>query len=47
MKRDALGPVIDVRNLNVSFASATGTVKVVEGVSFHIDKGECLAIVGE
>jgi oligopeptide/dipeptide ABC transporter ATP-binding protein len=47
VKRAALGPVIEVQNLNVSFASATGTVKVVEGVSFHIDKGECLAIVGE
>ena len=39
--------MIDVRNLNVSFASVAGTVKVVEDVSFHINKGECLAVVGE
>ena len=47
MKRAPQGAVIEVRDLNVSFASAAGTVKVVEGVSFHINKGECLAIVGE
>jgi oligopeptide/dipeptide ABC transporter ATP-binding protein len=47
VKRAAQGAVIEVRDLSVSFASAAGTVKVVEGVSFYINKGECLAIVGE
>jgi len=40
-------PVIEVKDLNVSFKTAAGVIKVVENVSFSIDKGECLAVVGE
>jgi oligopeptide/dipeptide ABC transporter ATP-binding protein len=39
--------VIEVKDLNVSFKTAAGVIKVVENVSFSIDKGECLAVVGE
>ena len=39
--------VVEVTNLNVSFRTATGVIKVVENVSFSVAKGECLAVVGE
>ena len=40
-------PVIEVKDLNISFRTAAGVIKVVENVSFSIGKGECLAVVGE
>jgi oligopeptide/dipeptide ABC transporter ATP-binding protein len=40
-------PVIEVNDLNISFKTAAGVIKVVENVSFSIGKGECLAVVGE
>ena len=40
-------PVVEVKDLNVSFKTAAGVIKVVENVSFSIGKGECLAVVGE
>jgi oligopeptide/dipeptide ABC transporter ATP-binding protein len=39
--------VIEVKDLNISFKTAAGSIKVVENVSFSIGKGECLAVVGE
>jgi len=39
--------VVQVTDLNVSFKTAIGTVKVVENVSFSLSRGECLAVVGE
>jgi len=39
--------VIEVKDLNISFKTAAGVIKVVENVSFSIGKGECLAVVGE
>lgn len=40
-------PLIDVRNLSVAFGEGKDLVQVVNGVSFHINKGETVALVGE
>jgi peptide/nickel transport system ATP-binding protein len=39
--------LVDVRNLSVEFHTQDGTVPAVKNVSWHIDKGETLAILGE
>jgi oligopeptide transport system ATP-binding protein len=39
--------VLDVRDLSVTFRGQGGPVPAVEGVSFALDEGETLAIVGE
>ncbi len=40
-------PLLDVRDLSVSFATREGNVQAVDGVSFQLGSGEVLAIVGE
>lgn len=39
--------LLEVKDLEVSFDTYAGEVKAVRGVSFHLDRGEALAIVGE
>jgi oligopeptide/dipeptide ABC transporter ATP-binding protein len=39
--------VIDIKNLHVSFFTEHGELRVVEDISFSIDRGETLALVGE
>ena len=39
--------LVDVTDLHVHFKTDAGIVKAVDGVSFHIDCGETLAVVGE
>ncbi|MBD3647629.1 MAG: ABC transporter ATP-binding protein, partial [Pseudomonadales bacterium] len=39
--------ILEVRNLEVDFATYGGTVKAVRGVSFDVERGKTLAIVGE
>ena len=40
-------PVLGVRDLKVEFPTRRGTLVAVDGVSFHIDEGEVLGVVGE
>jgi len=39
--------LLDVRNLSVEFHTAAGRIKAVQDVSWHLDRGEVLAILGE
>ena len=39
--------LIEVRDLRVQFPVEDGVVKAVDGVSWHINRGETLAVVGE
>ncbi|MGE5561498.1 MAG: ABC transporter ATP-binding protein [Chloroflexota bacterium] len=45
MNRDNL--LLEVKDLKTSFFTFNGEVKAVDGVSFHVEKGEAVAIVGE
>ncbi len=40
-------PILDVRDLNVSFRQDGTTTHAVRGVTFHVNKGETVALVGE
>ena len=39
--------LLDVRDLRTSFFTRDGAVRAVNGVSFHVDRGEALGLVGE
>src|SRR5215204_6424525 len=39
--------LLEVRNLQTHFPTRTGLVRAVDGVSFHLDRGELLGLVGE
>jgi peptide/nickel transport system ATP-binding protein len=39
--------LLEVRNLSVEFHTAGGVVKAVRDISYHLDRGETLAILGE
>jgi oligopeptide/dipeptide ABC transporter ATP-binding protein len=39
--------LLDVRDLRTSFHMEAGVARAVDGVSFHVDRGEVLGVVGE
>ena len=44
---DPNAPVLEVKDLRVSFASEAGTVRAVRGMNFQLHRGETLGIIGE
>ncbi|MDR3403493.1 MAG: ABC transporter ATP-binding protein [Chthoniobacter sp.] len=40
-------PFLDIKNLAIDFATETGKIEAVKGISFSMAHGETLAIVGE
>ncbi|HSJ60393.1 MAG TPA: ATP-binding cassette domain-containing protein, partial [Jiangellaceae bacterium] len=40
-------PLLEVENLQVEFRTRDGLAKAVNGVSFTVDEGQTLAILGE
>jgi oligopeptide/dipeptide ABC transporter ATP-binding protein len=40
-------PLLEVRDLSVSFSTADGVVQAVRGLSFGVERGQTLGIVGE
>jgi len=41
------GPLLEVRGLRTSFHTRDGVVRAVDGIDFHVDRGEIMGIVGE
>ena len=39
--------LLEVRNLSVEFHTSLGNIRAVDGISYHVDRGETLAILGE
>ena len=39
--------LLEVKDLQTQFPTRAGLVRAVDGVSFHVDRGELLAVVGE
>ena len=42
-----MAEVLRIEDLHVSFDTYAGEVRSVRGVSFHVNEGEVLAVVGE
>ena len=40
-------PLLEIKNLTVSFDTSVGLFKAVEGIDLSVDSREVLAIVGE
>lgn len=46
-RRSRMSHLLEVRNLETHFPTRAGLVRAVNGVSFHLDRGELLGLVGE
>ena len=42
-----MATLLQVRNLTTQFFTSSGTVRAVDNVTFHVDEGETVAVVGE
>ena len=42
-----MSPILDVKNLETRFQTLDGEVSAVNGINFHLHKGESLGVVGE
>tara|TARA_B100001013_G_scaffold66252_1_gene34612 strand:+ start:74 stop:1096 length:1023 start_codon:yes stop_codon:yes gene_type:complete len=42
-----MGKLLEVKDLKTHFFTQNGIVKAVDGISYHVDEGEVLGIVGE
>ena len=40
-------PLLEVQGLRTSFYTRDGVVRAVDGIDFHVDRGEVLGLVGE
>ena len=40
-------PLLEVRGLRTSFYTRDGVVRAVDGIDFHVDRGEIMGLVGE
>ena len=42
-----MAPLLEVKNLKVIFHTMAGTVKAVDGMSYYLNEGEVVGLVGE
>ena len=40
-------PLLEVKGLRTSFFTRDGVVRAVDGIDFHVDRGEIMGLVGE
>jgi peptide/nickel transport system ATP-binding protein len=45
--QQGVGPILEVKDLRMSFVTRSGVVQAIDSVSFHIDQGETFGLVGE
>ena len=45
--RDPNAPLLDVRDIKTHFRTERGTVRAVDGVSFTLQRGRTLGVVGD